>query len=251
MLQIPTVTQDDLDAFHVRVFGYTTAPPRLIPLGETTYNDQHLDHNGDQNGSDLGYYSDGAKRTLTDDQVAMFRHSEIYAILRARQVHKENREADGDEHSDGQVDCIRGMLQAPTSSDEDSEMSSSKYVEETATIYESVPQNDASALQAKRSSSNKRKRDDANGVDVHDRARSSRSTRRVVRELDGAMPEDQVLDYGDGPSISAEDRALQSKHSPKVASSGNVKAAPEAQNTSQSPSAGGKTIWWPTLKYDH
>ena len=178
----------------------------------------------------------------------MFRHSEIYAILRARQVRQENREADGDEQSDGQVDYNRGTLQATVSSDEDGELPSSKYVEETASILEYAPQDDVTTLQAKRSSSNKRKRSDANGGDVNNRARSSRSTRRVVRELDGATPEDQVLDYGDGPSISAEDRALQSTYSPKVASSGTLKAAPEAPNTSQSPSAGGKNIWWPTLE---
>jgi len=33
-------------------------------------------------GDTLGYYDDGVKRTLTDDQVAMFRHSETQAILR-------------------------------------------------------------------------------------------------------------------------------------------------------------------------
>jgi hypothetical protein len=32
----------------------------------------------------LGYYEDGTKRTLTDEQIAIFRHSEIQALLRAR-----------------------------------------------------------------------------------------------------------------------------------------------------------------------
>lgn len=31
---------------------------------------------------DLGYYPDGVKRTLTDEQVAMFRYSEEQAIIR-------------------------------------------------------------------------------------------------------------------------------------------------------------------------
>ena len=38
----------------------------------------------------LGYYPDGTKRTLTDEQIAMFRHSEIQAILRQRRLQKEN-----------------------------------------------------------------------------------------------------------------------------------------------------------------
>ena len=48
----------------------------------------------------LGYYSDGVKRTLTDEQVAMFRHSEIYAIQRQRQVARENLEADEGEEGE-------------------------------------------------------------------------------------------------------------------------------------------------------
>lgn len=33
----------------------------------------------------LGYYPDGVKRTLTDEQIAMFRHSELQALERARE----------------------------------------------------------------------------------------------------------------------------------------------------------------------
>ena len=40
----------------------------------------------------LGYYPDGTKRTLTDEQIAMFRHSEIQSILRKRRLQKENGE---------------------------------------------------------------------------------------------------------------------------------------------------------------
>ncbi|OBT89450.1 hypothetical protein VE02_02064 [Pseudogymnoascus sp. 03VT05] len=32
----------------------------------------------------LGYYEDGVKRTLTDEQIAMFRHTEIETLLRER-----------------------------------------------------------------------------------------------------------------------------------------------------------------------
>ena len=42
----------------------------------------------------LGYYEDGVKRTLTDEQIEIFRHSEIEALLRRRR-HAE--EADEDE----------------------------------------------------------------------------------------------------------------------------------------------------------
>jgi len=34
----------------------------------------------------LGYYEDGAKRTLTDDQIAIFRHSEIQTLIKQCQA---------------------------------------------------------------------------------------------------------------------------------------------------------------------
>lgn len=37
----------------------------------------------------LGYYADGIKRTLTDEQIAMFRHSEIQSLLRERRLVRE------------------------------------------------------------------------------------------------------------------------------------------------------------------
>lgn len=43
---------------------------------------------------DLGYYKDGAKRTLTDEQIEIFRHSEIHALLRERERLREE-EAEG------------------------------------------------------------------------------------------------------------------------------------------------------------
>ena len=39
---------------------------------------------------DLGYYEDGTKRTLTDEQIAMFRHSEMQQLLAERQRQEES-----------------------------------------------------------------------------------------------------------------------------------------------------------------
>lgn len=41
---------------------------------------------------DLGYYEDGVKRTLTDEQIRIFRHSEIHALLRERERLREEQE---------------------------------------------------------------------------------------------------------------------------------------------------------------
>ena len=44
------------------------------------------------NDEDLGRYEDGVRRTLTDDQIAMFRHSEIQRLLAERRRQKELEE---------------------------------------------------------------------------------------------------------------------------------------------------------------
>ncbi|KAJ0337822.1 hypothetical protein COL922a_006309 [Colletotrichum nupharicola] len=41
----------------------------------------------------LGYYPDGVKRTLTDEQIAMFRHSEIEALRKEKEKAEERRSA--------------------------------------------------------------------------------------------------------------------------------------------------------------
>ncbi|KAK5062481.1 hypothetical protein LTR84_004553 [Exophiala bonariae] len=40
----------------------------------------------------LGYYSDGTRRTLTDEQIKMFRHSEIQRLLSERRAKNERQE---------------------------------------------------------------------------------------------------------------------------------------------------------------
>ena len=51
----------------------------------------------------LGYYADGTKRILTDEQIAMFRHSEIHAILRKRRTRRE----------DGELSDVENALVSP------------------------------------------------------------------------------------------------------------------------------------------
>lgn len=56
----------------------------------------------------LGYYEDGAKRTLTDEQIAMFRHSEIQAILKERRLQQQEvSEAEDKEQRDTPEACQR------------------------------------------------------------------------------------------------------------------------------------------------
>ncbi|KAF1840523.1 uncharacterized protein K460DRAFT_411106 [Cucurbitaria berberidis CBS 394.84] len=94
-LQVPTVTVDDLRAFHAKHFLHTPAPECFLhgvePATEAVEEYYEVEDDG------LGYYSDGARRTLTDEQIAMFRHSEIQSILRERRLRRE----DGEVFEDG------------------------------------------------------------------------------------------------------------------------------------------------------
>jgi len=89
-MEVPTVTIDDLRAFHAKHFPDAPAPEHVLygvdPEAQAT--EEYYDEADDG----LGYYPDGTKRTLTDEQIAMFRHSEIQAILRKRRLRKENGE---------------------------------------------------------------------------------------------------------------------------------------------------------------
>lgn len=59
----------------------------------------------------LGYYSDGVKRTLTDEQVAIFRHSEIQSILRERRHAAEGKTGrEQDAHTATDADLEEGEL---------------------------------------------------------------------------------------------------------------------------------------------
>ncbi|KAL1879544.1 hypothetical protein Plec18167_004001 [Paecilomyces lecythidis] len=88
-LQAPSISLDDLQAFHTRHFpgqGHPN-PPNFshdqTQLVESEYYEEEDDF--------LGYYPDGVKRTLTNEQIRIFRHSEIHAILRERQLEEEQR----------------------------------------------------------------------------------------------------------------------------------------------------------------
>jgi hypothetical protein len=47
---------------------------------------EHYDEGHEDDSDDLGYYPDGNKRTLTEEQIAIFRHSEIQELLKIHQA---------------------------------------------------------------------------------------------------------------------------------------------------------------------
>ncbi|KAF2622694.1 hypothetical protein BU25DRAFT_425415 [Macroventuria anomochaeta] len=86
VLQLPTVTVDDLRDFHAKHLPHAPEPEHIFhgvenELAEECYEEEE---------GGLGYYEDGTPRTLTDEQIAMFRHSEIQAIIRKRRQQRDN-----------------------------------------------------------------------------------------------------------------------------------------------------------------
>ncbi|KAF2146809.1 uncharacterized protein K452DRAFT_294343 [Aplosporella prunicola CBS 121167] len=90
-MNVPTVTEEDLRAFQRKHFPTAPAPASFVPVQdeaeEYTYEEDWEYYEEDDG---LGYYSDGVKRTLTDEQIAMFRHSEIQATLKERRRQAED-----------------------------------------------------------------------------------------------------------------------------------------------------------------
>lgn len=69
----------------VRNFQADFLNPNHQPDAATTNGSVEEDGDVFEEEDDLGYYHDGVKRTLTDDQIAMFRHSELETIKREQE----------------------------------------------------------------------------------------------------------------------------------------------------------------------
>ncbi len=222
--------KDDLNAFHLWVFGSAVTPTQVMST-EPRPDDEGAQEATFEEGDDLGYYPDGTKRTLTDDQIAMFRHSEIYSILRGRQVRQENKEADGDDQLDHLASSAaatpEGVMPHEFETNEDHERAHIHQLEEGYVASQAAFKTSVASF--------KRKRDHEDSGDRSGKV----STRRLVRELDFVTAEDQLLDYGDEP---AEKISATHAH-PGVASADDV-----AECHGKSPSVLGKKVWWPVIQ---
>ncbi|RYP20893.1 hypothetical protein DL765_002543 [Monosporascus sp. GIB2] len=89
--QVPEVSQAEIDSFRefhfsnaaVELFGAEFLMPENAPDNEHVYDEYYCDGYEEEEDDGLGYYPDGVKRTLTDEQIAIFRHSEIESLRRA------------------------------------------------------------------------------------------------------------------------------------------------------------------------
>ncbi|KAL4943830.1 hypothetical protein BDV06DRAFT_220891 [Aspergillus oleicola] len=102
-VQVPPVTLEDLQFFQAKHFPHTLnafplssqIPTQFHPHPQTStapFPPTSIPNEDEEETDNLGYYPDGVKRTLTDEQIRIFRHSEIHALLRERQLAREEEE---------------------------------------------------------------------------------------------------------------------------------------------------------------
>ena len=168
---VPTITQHDLIAFHARTFG-SVPPQHSLPQPEDSaqFNDMSLEPDDD----DLGFYPDGKRRTLTEDQIFMFRSSEIYNILRKRELAREQKEFEHKQELAGELVIDPRMSQELMEEGESNQTASQKPTfarkRQKKQKLEPLPQ------------------------DIPEKEGDVPS-RRVIRELDDVQAEEHILDY--------------------------------------------------------
>ncbi|KAK6820555.1 hypothetical protein PG990_012544 [Apiospora arundinis] len=137
----PDVSQADIAAFHTEHFSSTATQHFSSgfienPAATKDYaydaNDEYLEEEED----DLGYYSDGVKRTLTDEQIAIFRHSEIETLRRDKANGKKSSDSQNDQTTIGPSDAgsIRRDEGQHASGSEDGELESDTPKPVSATV---------------------------------------------------------------------------------------------------------------------
>lgn len=201
----------------------------------------------------MGYYSDGVKRTLTDDQIAIFRHSEVHAIRQARRREEEAQEYERKclrspsseekirSKEDSEIAKDAFDLTPPVDDQHDSE-SEGEIKDESITGSGNVPggsglvgeDDEDDEVEYAKFLEQERKEFEvaASRQRLASQITADRnvSTRRKVREMDSIKDSEQVLDYGDEGGASSQKTPLQST----------------ARQDSALP-AHGRKIWWPAI----
>jgi Protein of unknown function (DUF3807) len=171
--------QDDLTEFHSKHFG-GALPNKPV--------EEPWEGEGDDDG--LGYYEDGTKRTLTDEQIAIFRHSEIQDLIKrcARAKLERDEAAEGDD-----VDILNGAdATAEKAGSPVGDVGSKSERRAAAAKSGQEP----SKLPASKPRSGKRKRGPKRRIPDEFKGEGDDKTfRRVCREMDTSKDEVIVLEY--------------------------------------------------------
>ncbi|KAF5231999.1 hypothetical protein FANTH_13184 [Fusarium anthophilum] len=90
---IPNISTDDLAAFHESHFSHTAVAAFGSEFVDSSpqvqTHDGAVDDTWEEDDDGLGYYPDGVKRTLTDAQIEIFRHSELETLRKEKERAKQ------------------------------------------------------------------------------------------------------------------------------------------------------------------
>ncbi|KAK6398289.1 hypothetical protein LTR65_003369 [Meristemomyces frigidus] len=195
-------------AFQYTHFGDDSKPEHWFVDAETALNVQP-EHQDEADEEELGYYEDGTKRTLTDEQIAMFRHSEIQELLRERRLEREEEEY---QNRDPEVEQGARSPMSDTSSIEGDlvglarpppkqpprpppkrQPSQSSRSESSRSTGQSRGASKKRKQEVPYDQRHKRKWE--NYIDENDPVEGSLTHRRIVRQLDDQQTESLDMDY--------------------------------------------------------
>ncbi|KAK3720910.1 hypothetical protein LTR37_003573 [Vermiconidia calcicola] len=203
-LTIPAVTEHDLLAFQISHFGDDTKPEAWFVDPETAiYHEPEIEQEDDDG---LGYYDDGVKRALTDEQIEMFRHSEMEQLVREGRLVREEAEAMGGAEENSQVpspvseassieeelaDLAKSApLASPPHRSKKRQLSKSSRSDTSLSTKTKLKQRKQDVPYGER---HKRKWEDY--IDETDPVHGSLTHRRVAREMDEQYEQSVDLDY--------------------------------------------------------
>ena len=218
--------KDDLLSFQFSHFGDNTKPDTFFVDPEEALN--YCPDFADFDDDGLGWYDDGVKRTLTDEQIEMFRHTEIEQLIRKRKLEADEKVEEDDADDDyeppepsefGLSNVYGSGPQSPVSdaSSLEAELLSSAATKRT-TQSRAQPQPKKNKSQSSRGESaqpkgamsrrsrnrkyevpydQRHKRKWESYIDNTDPVHGSMTHRRLVRELDGQQHQSVAIDYGD------------------------------------------------------
>lgn len=167
-----------MQEFQVRCFGRN--PTAFTPEASA------VQAPSDEEDDGLGYYPDGVKRILTDEQVAMFRHSEIQTLLRELR----HRREDGDASELSNVEPEERRAEAET-------VQRSRIEADEEDEYAHFLEQEQEQLRRGRVGK-KRKRSSKVEQGL---CEAKRGSRRAARKLDEVVVQHDSLDYDDDAAL--------------------------------------------------
>ena len=190
--------QEDLRDFHARHFPHAPAPEHILHGVEEAPVEEHYEED-----ASLGYYEDGTPRTLTDEQIAMFRHSEIQAIIRKRRHQRDN----GDNGSeDGEA--VESVVEEAAETDSVASLSTPTTVPDSDKVASGrveKPKIQQWATSSEKTKRRNRRNRDRYQAKKRDEKSKREQTRKSNREEDDESDEWDPWHKANGPDVQKDD----------------------------------------------